>query len=72
MPMYSVAFVVRVLDSLCSLRDRCLIFFGHLLMGFDAALGMAAASFFVLNRQKRYSGEPDHFGQAQCRRWERP
>ena len=70
--IYPVAFCSMVHDSLCSLKEGCLIFFGHLHMGLDAALGMAAASFFVLNRQKRYSGEPDHFGQAQRRLWERP
>ena len=30
----------------------------------DAALGMAAASFFVLKKQKRYSGEPGPKGNA--------
>lgn len=72
MPVFAVTICSTVRVSLCSLKEVCLMFFDHLLISFDAALGMAAASFFVLNRQKRSSGEPDHFGQAQRRLWERP
>ena len=49
----TVAFCSMVLDSLCSLRDRCLIFFEALLMGFDAALGMALILFCRSGKKDR-------------------
>ena len=58
MPMFAVTFCSMVLDSLCSLKVICLMFFEPLLMGLDAALGMAAASFFVLKSKKDTAESP--------------